>query len=412
MMSNMKEKLSLYVHIPFCVRKCRYCDFLSWPAEEEEQERYTAGLVCEIRSLEAAAGRFLVDTLFIGGGTPSLLSEACMEKILEQLHRTFEFEAGAECTVEANPGTLTVSKLSAYRRMGISRLSLGLQSASDRELALLGRIHTWQDFLNQFRTARQNGWNNINVDLMSGIPGQTADSWRETLESVCDLHPEHISAYSLILEPGTELWRLYGDGEGSSGDTRRNDRGCIGELPPLPDEETERSMYRMTRNILSSHGYKQYEISNYCLDDFSCRHNIGYWTGKSYLGLGVGASSYLDGVRFQNPAAIDDYRKACRADRSLIPPDGRESQTGYIVTEICDRKAHMEEFMFLGLRMTEGVSEQSFQDTFGQNIHDVYGPVISRFVSYGMMQQSGGRISLTERGIDVSNQILAEFLLN
>jgi len=408
----MKEKLSLYVHIPFCVRKCRYCDFLSWQAQEGEQERYTAGLVSEIHSLEAAAGRFLVDTLFIGGGTPSLLTEERTERILDALHRTFDFEEGAECTVEANPGTLLPSKLSAYRRMGINRLSLGLQSADDEELALLGRIHTWHDFLEQFRTARQEGWDNINVDLMSGIPGQTVDSWRRTLEAVCDLHPEHLSAYSLILEPGTEFWRLYHENDGASRESAGETGNGASAFMPLPDEETERSMYHVTREVLAEHEYRQYEISNYCLDGFSCRHNIGYWTGKAYLGLGIGASSYLDNVRFRNPETMDGYLKICKEERPSLPPADKEMSGGRIVTELCGRREHMEEFMFLGLRMTEGISEQEFRETFGQNVQDVYGPVIRRFTAYGMIRESEGRISLTETGVDVSNQILAEFLLD
>ena len=373
------REIQLYLHIPFCIRKCGYCDFLSGPADETAQRAYTEALLREIRVLgqrtEAA-----VSTIFIGGGTPSVLRADWMEEILDQLRTSFRLLPEAEISMEANPGTVTPEKLKAYLRGGVNRISFGCQSADNEELWLLGRIHSWEEFLESFSMAREAGFANINVDLMSGLPNQTAASWERTLRRTAALGPEHISAYSLIIEEGTPF----------------------AQRPlPLPDEEEERLMYERTGQILKEYGMEQYEISNYARPGYACRHNIGYWTGKEYLGMGLGSSSLMEGERFSNTSDMKEY-----LEDSGHP--GRLRRDRQKLSE----KDRMEEFMFLGLRMTAGISEKDFLDTFGREIHAVYGPVIRKYVEGGFLGEEKGRLYLTRKGISVSNPILADFLLD
>ena len=373
------REIQLYLHIPFCIRKCGYCDFLSGPADETAQRAYTEALLREIRVLgqrtEAA-----VSTIFIGGGTPSVLRADWMEEILDQLRTSFRLLPEAEISMEANPGTVTPEKLKAYLRGGVNRISFGCQSADNEELRLLGRIHSWEEFLESFSMAREAGFANINVDLMSGLPGQTVASWERTLRRTAALGPEHISAYSLIIEEGTPF----------------------AQRPlPLPDEEEERLMYERTGQILKEYGMEQYEISNYARPGYACRHNIGYWTGKEYLGMGLGSSSLMEGERFSNTSDMKEY-----LEDSGHP--GRLRRDRQKLSE----KDRMEEFMFLGLRMTAGISEKDFLDTFGREIHAVYGPVIRKYVEGGFLGEEKGRLYLTRKGISVSNPILADFLLD
>lgn len=373
------REIQLYLHIPFCIRKCGYCDFLSCPADERAQRAYTEALLREIRVLgqrtEAA-----VSTIFIGGGTPSVLCADWMEEILDQLRASFRLLPEAEISMEANPGTVTPEKLKAYLRGGVNRISFGCQSADNEELRLLGRIHSWEEFLESFSMAREAGFANINVDLMSGLPGQTVASWERTLRRTAALGPEHISAYSLIIEEGTPF----------------------AQRPlPLPDEEEERLMYERTGEILKEYGMEQYEISNYARPGYACRHNIGYWTGKEYLGMGLGSSSLMEGERFSNTSDMKEY-----LEDSGHP--GRLRRDRQKLSE----KDRMEEFMFLGLRMTAGISEKDFLDTFGREIHTVYGSVIRKYVEGGFLGEEKGRLYLTRKGISVSNPILADFLLD
>ena len=404
--------MELYIHIPFCVRKCRYCDFLSFASDACVREKYVDQLIREIESIpeedagqcpENAAPRLnltgrTVETIFIGGGTPSLLPPSAIERILAAVRQVFRVEPDAEITMEANPGTLTPDSAAGYRNAGVNRLSLGLQSASEEELRLLGRIHTREQFLQSFRAARDAGFDNINVDLMSALPGQSEESWQETLRFVCDLEPEHISAYSLIIEQGTPFWEQYGPGMG----------GCRREnVLPLPDEDTENRIYHLTRDFLGEMGYQRYEISNYAKPGKECRHNIGYWTEVSYLGLGLGASSYMDGCRFSNEK---DLRRYLALDLEHDCGEGLRELAGPV--EQLSREARMEEFMFLGLRMTRGVSEMDFVRLFGVKMETVYGAVIERLMANGLLKKEGVWLSLTEWGMDVSNFVLSEFLLS
>ncbi len=407
-----KKSLELYIHIPFCVQKCLYCDFLSFEAEKQLQVEYMDQLRSEILSSGPWYEDCRVETIFIGGGTPSVLDPEQITLLMQAVNKSFLVAEDAEITIEANPGTLLARKLPVYLAAGINRLSLGLQSTNNEELKRLGRIHTFEDFLKGFQSARMAGFTNINVDLMSAIPGQSLESWKSTLKKVIMLKPEHISAYSLILEEGTAFGRHYlekGKEQTSfpKGEVGSEDGADLDELsqwPELLDEEEERQMYYLARNLLEEAGYHSYEISNYARSGFACRHNIGYWTGKEYLGLGLGASSYVNGRRFCNESKLDAYQKL---DFSL---DGLEQLHGEL--HVQSRREQMEEFMFLGLRMTEGVSAAAFTREFGVHIDSIYGEVLRRLEKEGLLVRNGRHIALTQWGIDVSNYVLSEFLLD
>lgn len=377
--------LELYVHIPFCARKCLYCDFLSAPARETVRERYVEALRSEIAGRGEEYRDALVTSVFLGGGTPSLLAGAQAGALMGEIGSRFRLAEDAEITMEINPGTVDPGKLSAYRDAGVNRLSIGLQSADDGELEAIGRIHTWERFLETYRQVRQAGFDNVNVDLMSALPGQTVDSWRRTLRRVLSLvpQPEHISAYSLILEEGTPLYDRYTQG-----------------ALELPDEDEERLMYRETKRILEAEGYRRYEISNYAKAGFECVHNCGYWQRRDYLGLGIGAASMVGNVRFKNAEDLDRY---------LEEPLGcRQEERALTVEE------QMEEFMFLGLRLTDGVEGRAFFEAFGRTPESVYGGVIEKNIRDGLLEYGDGkkRLALTERGLDLANYVMAQFLLS
>lgn len=367
---NMRP-LEIYIHIPFCVKKCNYCDFLSAPSTETERQRYVESLCKKIRSYEEIAKAYRVISIFIGGGTPSILSGEQMKKIMEALNNTFFIDRAAEITVEMNPGTVTEAKLQIYKMLGINRLSIGLQSVNNDELEILGRIHSYEEFLETFKLARKTGFCNINVDLISAVPGQTVDSWKHTLRTVAELEPEHISAYSLIIEEGTPFYDLYGEKEVKAG------------IKKLPDEEEERQMYQDTKKILLEYGFHRYEISNYAKKGYECRHNLGYWERTEYLGIGTGAASFMNHQRW-----VQDE-----------------------TPEILSRQDEIEEYMFLGLRKMEGVSKKKFESEFSEAIEKVYGTVIENMKRQGLLEEEGDFVRLTERGIDVSNYVMSEFLL-
>lgn len=377
----MNGGMELYLHMPFCVRKCAYCDFLSFPTDQETQNLYTRRLREDIDAMGKKYGDIPVDTIFIGGGTPSVPDSALIVGIMEHVRKAFHVAEGAEISMEANPGTVTREKLTDYRRAGINRLSFGLQSANDRELKLLGRIHTWAEFLESFHLARECGFTNINIDLMSALPGQTRESWKDTLKRVTDLNPEHISAYSLIIEDGTPFGEKYGSEEGRK---------------LLPDEDSEREMYHGTKRFLQDCGYERYEISNYAKPGRACRHNIGYWTGLPYLGLGLGASSYMDGCRFAVNSDMKQYLE--------------EKPGMFTDVEKLTKKDMEEEFFYVGLRMTAGVSLPEFERRFGVSAKDVYPGLMETFVAEKAAVFQGDRFVLTDYGLDVSNYIMAQFL--
>ena len=377
----MSGGMELYLHMPFCVRKCAYCDFLSFPSGAETQRMYAKRLREDIDVMGKRYGEIPVETIFIGGGTPSVPDSGLIVEIMEHVRHAFHVADGAEISMEANPGTVTREKLTDYRKAGINRLSFGLQSANDRELKLLGRIHTWAEFLESFTLARECGFANLNIDLMSALPGQTCESWKETLSRVTDLDPEHISAYSLIIEEGTPFGERYGSEEGRK---------------LLPDEDSEREMYHETKRFLKDCGYERYEISNYAKPGRECRHNIGYWTGVPYLGLGLGASSYLDGCRFTVNPDMKQYLE--------------EKPGMFADIEKLTKKDMEEEFFYVGLRMTAGVSLSEFERRFGISAKEVYPGLMETFVKEKAARFEGDRFVLTDYGLDVSNYIMAQFL--
>ena len=402
-----KKKLEIYVHIPFCAKKCAYCDFLSFPVNMRMRREYTDKLLEEIRIQSSFVREYQVDTIFLGGGTPSVLDVTDITAIMETLKEHYDIAPDAEITIEVNPGTVKMEGLVAYREAGINRVSMGLQSADDTELRYLGRIHTYDEFLKSFQRVRMAGFTNVNVDLISAIPGQTPESWRNTLKKTAMLKPEHISAYSLIVEEGTPFYDRYGGHvEMESYEMSPEERRRLMALPDLPDEDTEREMYYMTRNCLAEQGYERYEISNYARPGFECRHNVGYWTGTGYLGLGLGASSYLEGCRFHNTSDFQSYVSAHFDDEAEFCQALRQDMEQLSV------KSKMEEFMFLGLRLTRGVSVEGFITRFGQSIRNVYGGVIDKLEREGLLEHKNGYYHLTERGLDLSNYAMSLFLLD
>lgn len=382
-MKNNPKELELYLHIPFCVKKCGYCDFLSGPWDEDIRRKYVQALSREICALgrEHQSEGWKIRSIFFGGGTPSLLTGDEIARLMKDLYENFSVTCDAEISMEANPGTLTEENLEKYRKSGINRLSIGCQSVDDQELKILGRIHTVKEFLDSFEMARNAGFDNLNVDLMSAIPGQQVEDWERNLKTVAELGPEHISAYSLIIEEGTP----FADQE-----------------LDLPDEESERRMYEMTRDILDDYGYHPYEISNYAREGRECIHNIGYWKRVSYLGMGLGAASMLKGeLRYNNTEDMGKYLKNSSNPKSLHKNEQHLS-----------RNEQMEEFLFLGLRMTEGILEKDFKDYFACDINELYGTVIEKHQKLGFLDRRDGRIRLTKQGINVSNQVFVDFLLD
>ncbi len=377
----MKNKLELYIHIPFCIRKCNYCDFLSAPADEKTKGNYVAALVREIR--QSSCEEVLVDTVFIGGGTPSILEAEQMEDILSSVRKNFHICEDAEITIECNPGTVTEEKLLTYKKFGVNRISFGLQSTNNEELRCLGRIHSYEDFLESYELARKCGFDNINIDLMSALPGQTIESYEETVCKVLALNPEHISAYSLIVEEGTALKRQLD----------RDGYDC------LPSEDDEREMYYRTEQLLKEAGYHRYEISNYAKKGLECRHNIGYWKRKEYMGFGLGAASLIGNCRYNNTSDFKAYVNA------------QDFKSVRVNQEQLSLKDRMAEFMFLGLRMMEGISIEEFRTTFQTDLYAVYGDVMDKFIKQELLVDNKERIYLTPKGIDVSNYVMAEFLL-
>lgn len=384
----MKKEISLYLHIPFCVQKCNYCDFLSFGGcLPGARQAYVAALCREILSYQAEASSYQVVSVFLGGGTPSILELEEIEAIFHAIYQVWEIASSAEITIEINPGTVDKKKLIGYRQLGINRLSIGLQSVNKEELKLLGRIHNYDQFLAVFHTARELGFDNINVDLMSGLPGQTLESYRNSLNHVMALNPEHISAYSLIIEEGTPFY----------------ENAAIYNL--LPDEETERRMYAYTKTVLEGYWYQRYEISNYAKMGYESRHNMVYWSDGAYLGMGLGAASYLGGYRFHNTRDMQVYMQKY-GDGAMGDANVRED------IEQIDVKKHMEEFMFLGLRMMQGVSREHFFQTFGRDMYEIYGEVLHKHETAGMLSVTDEYVSLTEQGISLSNMVMADFLLD
>lgn len=390
----------IYVHIPFCIKKCDYCDFLSAPCDEDTRNRYVGCVARELQAYGNIYGRggrnIPVTSVFFGGGTPSILEGAQIRALLECMRSSFNIEESAEITMECNPGTLTEQKLMEYKAAGVNRLSIGLQSANEAELKAIGRIHTYEEFVWGYEAARRCGFDNINIDLMSALPHQTISTYEATINKILELEPEHISAYSLILEEETPLYDRVEELEKNG-------------LPTgLPDEDTEREMYYMTGRLLEQAGYKRYEISNYAREGRECKHNTAYWRRENYLGVGIGASSCMDDVRTKNIVDINEYMRIYSGNNTADVNAREESETCELT-----REDMMSEFMFLGLRMMSGISKQDFEEQFGVGYDEIYGQVTDKLIAEGLLEASedNQNLWLTPLGIDVSNMVLAQFIV-
>lgn len=374
------EDLGIYVHIPFCKSKCYYCDFNSYSNKEYLQDEYISCLIKEIEIRESIIKSYNIKSIYIGGGTPTYLNSPALKKLLLYLKRFVNDKIEYSC--EANPGTLTKEKLEILKENGVNRLSIGLQSWNNDILRNLGRIHNLQDFIDNYKMARAVGFDNINVDLMFAIQGQTVEDASDTIDNVIALKPEHISCYSLIIEEGTKLFEQYKCGQAAE-----------------VDEEIDRLMYYTATDKLEKMGYKRYEISNYAREGYECTHNIIYWRTKPYLGVGAGAHSYIENCRFSNETNPEKY--IARLKDLILPILSEEKLS------IDDK---ISEFMFMGLRMTEGVVLSEFKNRFGMELLKVFGKEIERLRETGLVKLRDEKLMLTDLGIDLSNQVFVEFL--
>ena len=374
--------VGLYIHIPFCRQKCLYCDFPSWAGKEGQMQGYVDALTKEIRKRGTEYTDQQVVSVFFGGGTPTTLTIPMLEQLMQAVFENWNIAEDAEITTEANPGMLDGEMAAALKKMGFNRLSMGVQAWQNRLLKELGRIHTIEVFRENFKAVREAGFTNINTDLMFALPNQTMEDWQETVKNIVAMNPEHISAYSLIIEEGTPFY----------------DRYEKGELKPA-EEELDREMYHWAVDYLAEHGYEQYEISNFAKKGRQSRHNRIYWQAEEYLGMGLGSHSYMNGERFHNIYDLQEYIRA-DGDVSLLKED---------IERITEEDA-LAEFMFLGLRLAEGVSFAGFQERFGQGMKNIYGSQIEELVKDELLQEDEIGIRLTKRGVDISNYVFEKFL--
>ncbi len=370
----MKE-VSLYIHIPFCKSKCLYCDFLSFSNSEDTFLAYKNALVEEIKSLKKY-GQLKIRSIFIGGGTPTVLPPSYIKEIMEEIDKVFTIDKNIEITMESNPGTVTLEGLKIVKASGINRISMGLQAWQNDLLKTLGRIHTNEEFLESYDNVVKAGFQNINVDLMFSLPKQTISMWEETIHHVVALKPSHISAYSLIIEEGTPFAKMY------------NEKNT-------PSEEMDRDMYDMVKNILKGAGYGHYEISNFAIHGKESRHNLVYWQREEYIGLGLSAHSFFNHKRFHNTSSMEEYIN---------------KKISMVHSETISEKDAYGEFMFLGLRLVEGIRKSNFKKSFNKDIDEIYGTEISKLQQENLLAVSSDTIRLTERGIDVSNYVFEKFI--
>lgn len=385
MMNN--NQLGIYIHIPFCVQKCVYCDFLSAPASEETKYSYVQALLKEIKKLSIDYKDRDVNSIFFGGGTPSTLDPNLIVEIMRALRENFNINEFAEVTLECNPGTLDEDKAYIYRNAGINRISFGLQSVNNDELKMLGRIHSFEEFRDSFRLARSYGFNNINIDIMTGLPGQSMESLEKTLKTVLAFKPEHISAYGLILEEGTKLFEN------------------ISSYPDIPTDEEDRDMYEESRRQITKAKYRQYEISNYAKKGYECIHNLKYWNREEYLGLGIGAASFVNETRYSNTRDLNKYIE-CMSKKDIKLEDIWEN------VEKLGLKDAKEEFVFLGLRKIEGISIEEYKEIFNEDIYSQYKNEIESNINKGLLEIEENRLKLTRKGIDLSNSVMSDFIID
>lgn len=377
------KHLSLYIHIPFCIKKCLYCDFPSYGGCESIFDDYVNSLINEIRETKESFSDYNIKSIFLGGGTPSILSPKLTGKIMDTVFNCFNIDSNCEITTEANPKTVDEFKLREYKAMDINRISFGVQAWQNNILKSLGRVHTIDDFIKNIAQARDIGFKNINADIMFALPNQTLYDWEETLEKIIKLNPTHISAYSLIIEDGTVFGKMYDEGN----------------LKPC-DEVLDRKMYYMAKEMLSDKGYNQYEISNFAKEGFECYHNKVYWRCDEYIGYGLGSHSYFNGERFNNTYDIEKYIGS-KGKYSVIKENIEKLKTEDMYAE----------FMFMGLRMTKGIEKQRFFERFNKSVFDVYGNEIKHLKELNLINETDTNIMLTEKGVDVSNTVFEKFII-
>lgn len=387
-----RKQIGLYIHIPFCKQKCSYCDFCSYANKESFIKRYIQCVLKEIievgnnNKIDFENGKddlFLVKTIYIGGGTPSLIDSKYIVQIMEDIKLNFEIDEKAEITIEVNPGTVTLEKLEDYKKAGINRLSIGLQSTHEHLLKEIGRIHTYLDFLDTFRFAREAGFENINIDLMIGLPNQTLEEVKDSIEEIVSMEPEHISVYSLILEENTPLFKKVEEGM------------------ELPNEELERKMYWTVKQILEQNNYIHYEISNFAKKGYESKHNLDCWNQKEYIGFGIAAHSYTNGIRYSNIENIEQYIKNY---------DENKTEENLVFHEKQDMEVMQKEYMLLGLRKIDGVSIQEFKIKFVANPVFLYHSELEKLVNEELLEIDGDRIKLTNKGLDLANIVWEEFV--
>lgn len=374
----MKE-ISLYIHIPFCKQKCFYCDFPSYAGKESLMDEYVEALNKEILD---KASKYIIKSIFIGGGTPSYLTNDQLDSLLKTINN-LNFNNEIEFTIECNPGTLTKENLIIMKKNNVNRLSIGLQATNDLLLKSIGRIHTYEEFKNNYLLAREIGFENINIDLMFGLPNQSLEDWKETLKEIVNLNPDHISAYSLIIEQGTFFYNWYEK-----------------DKLPLPKEDDEREMYIYSKDMLKKNGYHQYEISNYSKNNKECYHNKVYWKCDEYLGVGVSSSSFINSNRFKNIDDIKEYIEKINKNEDVTCDNYKNTLND-----------NMEEFVFMGLRMIDGIEEKEFKHRFNKDIYEVYKDVIEKNIRQELLISNMGRLYLSPRGIEVSNYVMSDFIL-
>lgn len=386
------KRLGLYIHFPFCIKKCGYCDFCSISTDDDEKRRYISALKREIEQIdENIKKEYVVYTIYLGGGTPTILEPNLIEEVLHTVIENFTIHRGSgypEITIECNPKTVDRAKLISYKKNGINRISIGLQSFLDSELRILGRANTVVDFLKSYELVTAEGFENVSLDIMYGLPKQSTSDYKKTLEKVLKLKPapKHISSYSLIIEPDTAFFKKYSENSSNRGD--------------LPSDEIDRKMYRLTKEMLENEGFIRYEISNYSKYSYQSRHNLAYWDRVDYIGIGVSAASLIDGKRYTNIRNIKEYIKKIEANENI-----REEFVNLTVEE------EISETMFLGLRKIEGVDKLKFRERFNKNIEDVYRNVIEKNVKKALLIDEPERIRLSELGLDVSNYVMSDFIL-
>ena len=390
-------ELGIYVHIPFCIKKCDYCDFISYSNCFDMQERYVEKLLEEIEENKDLLKNNFISTIYIGGGTPSAIKPELIKEILDKIYLAAEIEEKneVEITIEVNPGTTTKNNLQMYRNCGINRLSIGLQSTDDAILKEIGRIHNYEQFLDTYKWAGEAGFENINVDLMLGLPGQDIEILKNSLENVVNLKPtpKHISVYSLIVEEETKIEQRIDSGELS-----------------LPDDEEERRQYHYMKNFLELNGYKHYEISNFAKPGFESKHNMNCWEQKQYVGFGIAAHSYVDGVRYSNTTDLKEYLNVNDNESGDNLKEEGKFNTIKTIEETQNKLDMEKEFMMLGLRKLDGVSISKFEQKFGENPIYLFRNELQKLVEEDLLEVDLDDIKLTSKGLDLANLVWEEFV--